>query len=57
LQHVARPAWIGTAVFFIAALSNNTLSSKTPVVAIFLVLIIAYANVVPAKRPSASPQT
>jgi hypothetical protein len=57
LQHVARPAWIGTAVFFTAALSNNTLSSKTPVVAIFLVLIVAYANVVPAKRPTASTET
>jgi hypothetical protein len=57
LQHVARPAWIGTAIFFMAALSNNTLSSKTPVVAIFLVLIVAYANVVPAKRPPASPET
>jgi hypothetical protein len=57
LQHVARPAWIGSAVFFAAALSNNTLSSKTPVVAIFLVLIVAYANVVPAKRPTVSPET
>lgn len=50
LQFVARPAWIGTAVFFTAALSNNTLSSKTPVVAIFIVLIVAFANVVPVRR-------
>lgn len=43
LRHVGMPAWIGTAVFFTAALSNNTLSSRTPVLAIFLVLIVAYA--------------
>lgn len=56
LQYVARPAWIGTAVFFAAALSNNTLSSKTPVVAIFIVLIVAYANVVPVRRDPLSPR-
>ena len=43
LRHVPRPAWIGTAVFLIAALSNNTLSSKTSVIALFVILILAYA--------------
>ncbi|WP_423067010.1 VpsF family polysaccharide biosynthesis protein [Devosia sp. CN2-171] len=43
LRHVPRPAWIGVAVFLIAALSNNTLSSKTPVIALFVILILAYA--------------
>jgi hypothetical protein len=50
LRHQPRPAWIGTAVFLAAALSNNTLSSKTPVVAIFVVLLVCYFEAVPAKR-------
>lgn len=41
-------AWIGTAAFLAACLSNNTLSGKTPVVAILVVLLIAYA--VPKSR-------
>ncbi|MGV3489724.1 MAG: VpsF family polysaccharide biosynthesis protein [Devosia sp.] len=44
LQHMPRPAWIGTAVFMAAALSNNTLSSKTSIVLIFVVLILAYGQ-------------
>ncbi len=51
LRHQARPAWIGTAVFLAAALSNNTLSSKTPVVTIFVVLLVCYFEAVPKKRP------
>ncbi len=39
----AGPEFRNTAVFFTAALSNNTLSSRTTVLAIFLVLIVAYA--------------
>jgi hypothetical protein len=50
LRRTSHAAWIGTAIFFAGALSNNTLSSKTPVVAIFLVLILAYANARPARR-------
>lgn len=50
LRHQARPAWIGTAIFLAAALSNNTLSTKTPVVAIFVVLLVAYMEAVPARR-------
>jgi hypothetical protein len=50
LRHQPRPAWIGTAVFLAAALSNNTLSSKTPVVAIFVVLLVCYFEAVPARR-------
>lgn len=42
LRGAPRTAWIATAIFFLTALSNNTLSSKTPVVAIVLVLIIAF---------------
>ena len=47
LRHAPRPAWIGTAIFFAAALSNNTLSSKTPVVTIFVLLILAYTTAPP----------
>lgn len=47
LRHQPRPAWIGTAIFLAAALSNNTLSSKTPVVTIFVVLIVAYMQARP----------
>jgi len=50
LRHQARPAWIGTAIFLAAALSNNTLSSKTPVVTIFVVLLVCYFEAVPQKR-------
>lgn len=35
-------AWVGTIIFIIAALSNNTLSSKTPEIAMLFVLLIAY---------------
>lgn len=50
LRHQARPAWIGTGVFLAAALSNNTLSSKTSVVAVFVVLLCCYFEAVPKKR-------
>lgn len=43
LQAAPMAAWIGTLAFLAAALSNNTLSSKTPVVAILVVLLVAYA--------------
>ena len=36
-------AWIGTAAFLLTSLSNNTLSSKTPVVTMIVVLLVAYA--------------
>jgi hypothetical protein len=50
LRHVAIEAWIGIAVFMGAALSNNMLSTKTPVIAMFVVLILAYAHLKPQKR-------
>lgn len=50
LRHQPRPAWIGTAIFLAAALSNNTLSSKTPVVAIFVVLLVCYVEAVPRRK-------
>lgn len=50
LRHVALPAWIGALVFIVGALSNNTLSTKTPVITIFIVLILAYAHHRPASR-------
>ena len=50
LRHQPRPAWIGTAIFLAAALSNNTLSSKTPVVTIFVVLLVCYFEAVPQKK-------
>lgn len=42
LRHADLPAWIGVAVTLLAALSNNTLSAKTPVVTIMIVLVLAY---------------
>lgn len=42
LRSAPLPAWIGTITFMIAALSNNTLSSKTPEIAMLVVLLIAY---------------
>jgi hypothetical protein len=37
-------AWIATLTFFVAALSNNTLSTKSPVVTIVLVLLIGLVD-------------
>lgn len=54
LRHMPRPAWIGTGVFLAAALSNNTLSSKTPVVTLFVVMILAFGGVVSAQRRDAA---
>ena len=42
LRHAPAAAWIGVAGTLAAALSNNTLSSKTPVVMMMLVLVMAY---------------
>lgn len=53
LQHMPRPAWIGIAVFLASALSNNTVSSKTPVLTLFVVLILAYVPRRTAPRAAA----
>lgn len=50
-------ATIGTLVFFVAALSNNTLSSKTPLVAMVMVLILAYAPSGSRRPRGSSPGT
>jgi hypothetical protein len=42
LRHAELAAWIGVAATLAAALSNNTLSSKTPVVMMMMVLVLAY---------------
>jgi len=42
LRHADLAAWIGVAATLAAALSNNTLSSKTPVVMMLMVLVLAY---------------
>jgi hypothetical protein len=42
LRYAQLPAWIGVAATLLAALSNNTLSSKTPVVMMVIVLVLAY---------------
>jgi hypothetical protein len=52
LRHQPRAAWIGTAAFLLAALSNNTLSQKTAVVSVLVVLLVAYASAVPTQRHS-----
>lgn len=43
LRGSQRPALIATITFFLSALSNNALSTKTPTIAIMVVLLIAYA--------------
>jgi hypothetical protein len=52
LRRQPRAAWIGTFVFFATALSNNTLNTKTMVVTMVVVLILAYMSVVPHQQPS-----
>ncbi|WP_312794975.1 VpsF family polysaccharide biosynthesis protein [Tianweitania sp.] len=42
LRNTPRPAWIGTITFLLAALSNNTLSSKAPELMIVFILLMAY---------------
>ena len=56
LRHQLRPAFIGTAVFLAVALSNNTMSQKTGVVTVLVVLLVAYLNAVPGERPVRRPQ-
>jgi len=51
LRYAPLAAWIGTAGTLAAALSNNTLSSKTPVVMMMIVLIMAYNSNQPKPRP------
>jgi hypothetical protein len=48
LRHAPAAAWIGVAATLAAALTNNTLSSKSPVVMMLLVLVLAYN----ANRPA-----
>ncbi|MBN9315480.1 MAG: VpsF family polysaccharide biosynthesis protein [Devosia sp.] len=60
LRRQPRTAWIGTAVFLLAALSNNTLSEKTGVVTVLVVLLVAYLEAVPgqaARTPAGRPRT
>jgi len=45
------PVWIGTITFLLASLSNNTLSAKTPVVMMIVVLILAYNSKPPIAAP------
>jgi hypothetical protein len=40
-------AWIGTAVFLLAALSNNTLSAKQPMIITIFVLLLAFGSRAP----------
>ncbi|CAN7226490.1 VpsF family polysaccharide biosynthesis protein [Devosia sp. LjRoot16] len=42
LRHAPLAAWIGVAATLLAALSNNTFSSKTPIVMMMIVLVLAY---------------
>jgi hypothetical protein len=62
LKFAPPQAWVGIVTFFVTALSNNLLSSKTPVVTLFIVLLVAFARrtpriegrVAPGPRPSTS---
>ena len=49
LRAAPLPAWVGTMTFVIAGLSNNTFSSKTPEIAMVVVLLLAFGN--PARLP------
>lgn len=49
LRGQPRTAWIGTGVFLTVALSNNTLSQKTAVVTLILVMIVAYLQATPPR--------
>jgi hypothetical protein len=44
LRGASLQAWIATITFLLAALSNNALSSKTPEIAMIVVLLLAYRN-------------
>jgi len=44
LRHAPIAAWIGTITFLLAAMTNNTLSSKTPEIAMLVVLLLAYGG-------------
>jgi len=52
LRYADLAAWIGVAATLAAALSNNTLSSKTPVVMMMMVLVMAYNS----NRPKPTPE-
>ncbi|TIS19290.1 MAG: hypothetical protein E5X07_28920, partial [Mesorhizobium sp.] len=54
LRAAPLPAWIGTMTFLLAALSNNALSSKSPEIAIIVVLLLAYRNAPYRNRPKAT---
>lgn len=56
LRGAPLPAWIGTITYLLAALSNNALSSKTPEIAIIVVLLLAYRTSSEA-RPSVAFET
>ena len=51
-------AWIGVGAALLAALSNNTLASKTPVVMMMIVLVLAYNSngVGSPAEPSGTPR-
>jgi len=53
LRYADRAAWIGVAGTLAAALSNNTLSSKTPIVMMMVVLVLAY-NSNQARQPAST---
>ena len=54
LRFASAATSIATLAFFVAALSNNALSTKTPAFAIALVLVLAYSNRAPkTAQPSA----
>ncbi|WP_246811363.1 VpsF family polysaccharide biosynthesis protein [Mesorhizobium sp. AA22] len=54
LRGAPLPAWIGTMTFLLAALSNNALSSKSPEIAIIVVLLLAYRNAPYRNRPKST---
>jgi hypothetical protein len=56
LRHAPMAAWIGTITFLLAAVTNNTLSSKTPEIAMLFVLLLAYGDQPALSTTSARPR-
>ena len=55
LRGAPLPAIIATVTFMLAALSNNTFSSKTPELTMIFVLLLAYRNMPEAGEPKSEP--
>ena len=55
LRGAPMAAWFGTGVFFLAVLSNNMLATKTPVVTLIVVLLLAFNGTAKSRTASKIP--